>query len=158
MRARIVGLAIGSGCPKRTAAAFAIGVFLSFSPLLGLQIVIAMGLALALPLSRSALLVGLCANLPWFMVPWYTLTTAAGAFALGVPLSADLGGQFGRILELPIYQAAFWQRVAEFAGPFVWSFVLGSTLGALLVSVVAYVTVTRMLAPLYGRAQLATGD
>src|SRR5688572_9513272 len=56
-------LAESRDTPRRTAAAFALGVFLSFSPFLGLQIVTGLTLAIALRLSRVATLVGLCVNL-----------------------------------------------------------------------------------------------
>src|SRR5262245_2098876 len=45
--------------PRRTAAAFALGVFFSFSPFLGLQIALSMALAFLLGLNRLAVLVGL---------------------------------------------------------------------------------------------------
>lgn len=151
LRGRIVRMALASGCPKRTAAAFAFGVFLSFSPFFGLQIVIAFGIAFALRLSRAAMFVGLCANMPWFMLPWYTLTTALGAFILQVPVSPDTGARLARVMENPIYRAAFWHNLADVVGPFLWAFVVGSTLGAALAGVVAFVAVTRVLAPLHAQ-------
>ncbi len=50
--------------PSRTAAAFALGVFFSFSPFFGLQIVVSMAIAFAAGLNRLAVFVGLNANLP----------------------------------------------------------------------------------------------
>jgi hypothetical protein len=51
--------------PRRMAAAFALGVFFSFSPLIGLQIVLSLTLAFLLKLNRVAVFLGLNANLPW---------------------------------------------------------------------------------------------
>lgn len=142
---RITRLAATSGCPKRTAAAFAIGVFLSFSPFFGLQIALGMSVAFVLRLSKAATFIGLWANLPWFMIPWYTATTIAGAFLLRVPISSDLAGQLRGVMAFPVYRTVFWERLAEVAGPFLWAFLLGSTTGAIVVGVAAYFAVIRVL-------------
>ena len=134
-----------SDSPRRTAAAFALGVFLSFSPFVGLQILAGIGLSFLLRLNRMAIFVGLCTNLPWVMVPWYALTTALGAMLLRVPLAADVGPRLNALLELPVYRAAFWDSAAALLSPFLWSFVVGSTLGALIVGAVAYVTVAKVM-------------
>ena len=55
--------------PERTAAAFALGVFFSFSPFLGLQVAASFSLAFLFRLNRVAVFAGLNANLPWFVVP-----------------------------------------------------------------------------------------
>lgn len=145
--ARLGRLAAASGSPRRTAAGFALGVFLSFSPFFGFQIALGLGVALALRLSKAAVLIGLCTNLPWVIVPWYTLTTAAGAMMLRVPIPPEFGAQARQLLELPVYRAAFWQHAADLAGPFLWSFILGSTGGALVMGMAAYVAVSALLSP-----------
>jgi uncharacterized protein len=142
---RIGHLAASSENPQRIAAAFAFGVFLSFSPFLGLQLVLGLGIATLLRLSRVAVFVGLWANLPWFMLPWYTLTTLAGAFLLRIPISPELTTELGAVMEYPIYRAAFWERLAELAGPFLWAYLLGSTLGAIVVGVATYATLATAL-------------
>ena len=131
--------------PHRTAAAFACGVFLSFSPLLGLQIVIAVGIAVLLRLSRVALLAGLCMNLPWIMLPWYTLTTAAAAAVMGMPIGPEVGAALARLLDLSVFSSAFWTHAAAIVTPFFWSFLIGSTVGALAIGVLAYVAVVRIV-------------
>src|SRR4051794_32369433 len=70
--------------PQRTAAAYALGVFLGFSPVLGLHTVLGLILAFTLSLNRVAVLVGVYSNLPWILVPYYTLATWLGATLLGV--------------------------------------------------------------------------
>lgn len=140
---RLAGL---SEPPHRTAAAFALGVFLSFSPLLGLQIAAAVGLAVGLRLNRIAVLIGLCTNMPWLMVPYYLLTTAMGAAMLGVPFAGDAGGRIRELLAIPVYRAAFWDRAVDVLTPFLWAFVLGSTLGAVVLGAVAYVVTVRVIA------------
>ena len=69
--------------PQRTAAAYALGVFLGFSPLLGFHTVLGLILAFALNLNRVAVLLGVYSNLPWVLVPYYTVATWLGATLLG---------------------------------------------------------------------------
>jgi uncharacterized protein len=124
--------------PPRTAAAFALGVFLSFSPFLGFQIAAGLTAAFLLRLNRAAVIVGLCANLPWLVIPWYTITTVIGAFLLGTPLAPEVGDQLAALSALSIFQPDFWWRSAELVQPFFWAFLVGSTLGATLVALLAY--------------------
>ena len=131
--------------PHRTAAAFACGVFLSFSPLLGLQILIAASLAVLLRLSRVALLAGLCTNLPWIMVPWYTLTTVLAAAALGTPVGPEVRVALSKLLDISFFSTAFWTEAIEIVTPFLWSFLIGSTIGAVLIGIAAYLTVVRLV-------------
>src|SRR6478736_7187723 len=76
--------------PERTAAAFALGVFLGFSPLLGLHTVLGLVLAFALNLNRVAVLLGIYSNLPWILPAYYTIATAIGAAILRVPIKPRL--------------------------------------------------------------------
>src|ERR671912_2319181 len=72
--------------PQRTALAYALGVFLGFSPVLGLHTVLGLILAFALSLNRVAVLLGVYSNLPWILVPYYTLATWLGAIILRTEL------------------------------------------------------------------------
>ena len=66
--------------PERTAAAFALGCFIGFSPFLGLHTVIALTLAFVFDLNRVAALLGVYSNLPWII---------GGAFALAIVAALD---------------------------------------------------------------------
>jgi uncharacterized protein (DUF2062 family) len=122
--------------PHRTAAAFALGVFLGFSPFLGLHTVMGLALAFMLGLNRVAVVLGVYSNLPWVLPAYYTLATVAGAAILRVDVQP-------KALEeaMRSFSAASW---GEFAGlarhltPLLWAYVLGSTLGALLLAGIAY--------------------
>jgi|CXWL01.1.fsa_nt_gi uncharacterized protein (DUF2062 family) len=142
---RIRNLASSSENPRRVVAAFAFGVFVSFSPFIGLQLLLAMSIATLLRLSRVAVFVGLWANLSWFMLPWYTLTTLAGAYLLRIPISSELTAELAVVMEHPVYRASFWMRLAELAGPFLWAYLLGSTLGAAVVGVATYAALAAAL-------------
>ena len=133
----------------RTATAIALGVFLSFSPFLGLQILIGLGAAVAFRLSRVAVLVGLCANLPWIMVPWYVATTAIAATLIGSasPLAMDvsISMSLDSLLSVPFYDPAFWNSTGSVASTLFWPFLIGPTIGALVPAAAAYAFSYRML-------------
>jgi uncharacterized protein len=74
-----------SDSPQRTAAAFALGVFLGFSPLLGIHTILALGLAFALRLNRLAVLSGTFVLNPLTIVPIYGAGTTLGFLILGRP-------------------------------------------------------------------------
>ncbi len=135
-----------AGSPRRTAAALALGVFFSFSPFLGLQILLGLGAAFLFRLSRIVVLIGLCANLPWIMVPWYALTTAAAAAVLGSAAGIDIRARIDELLSVSIYNPAFWGRTGDLVAAFFWPFVIGPTIGATLVAVIAYAVAARLLA------------
>ena len=138
-------LALLDEAPRRTALALAIGVGLSFSPLLGLQILIALGITLAFRLSRIAVLVGLCANVPWVMLPWYGLTTAAAAALLGTTSTVDLNARLDLILSVPFYRTAFWGHAADLLEAFLWPFLIGPTVGAMALAAITYAVALRVL-------------
>ena len=124
--------------PERTAAAFALGVFFGFSPLLGLHTILGIVFAFVFNLNRVAVLIGVYANLPWFIAAWYGLTTMAGAWVLGTHYPAEFGAHFKALFELSLFQPLFWQRLAELMRPLLWPYVVGSTIGAALLALVAY--------------------
>ena len=70
--------------PRRTAAAYALGVFFGFSPLLGLHTILGVIAAFVFNLNRLAVVLGIYSNLPWILPAYYTVTTLAGAALLGV--------------------------------------------------------------------------
>ena len=122
--------------PQRTAAAFALGVFLGFSPFLGLHAVMGLALAFLLRLNRVAVILGVYSNLPWIILPYYTLSTLAGAALLGVDIQPQTLEQ-----ALSELAAASWRDlvgVGHILAPFMWAYLVGSTVGALVLAAVGY--------------------
>src|SRR5919202_4138618 len=76
--------------PRRTAAAYALGVFFGFSALLGLHTILGLLFAFALNLNRVAVLLGIYSNLPWILPAYYTLATVVGAAILRVQIPPGL--------------------------------------------------------------------
>jgi hypothetical protein len=122
--------------PRRTAAAYALGVLFGFSPLLGLHTVLALALAFALNLNRVAILLGVYSNLPWILVPYYTLATWFGAAVLRIHIPPGTLEALVRSLESRSW--ADFRSAAVTLKPLVAAFTLGSTVGAVTLSVFAY--------------------
>ncbi|HEY8534902.1 MAG TPA: DUF2062 domain-containing protein [Vicinamibacterales bacterium] len=124
--------------PPRLALALAWGVTAGFSPFFGVQYAVAFLVAFVLRLNKLLVLAGLCLNLPWIMVPWYAGTTAIAGALLGVPLPDDLRGAFGTLFSEPILSLDFWRHLFRMVRPWVLPFLLGPTVGAVLLGAATY--------------------
>jgi hypothetical protein len=122
--------------PARTAFAYGLGVFFGFSPVLGLHTILAVLFAFALNLNRVAVLLGVYSNLPWILVPYYSLATWLGATILG--LEVPPGVVEALVSSLENRSWTDFRTAAVNLTPFLWAFTLGSTLGATLLSLIAY--------------------
>jgi uncharacterized protein (DUF2062 family) len=71
--------------PERIAKAFALGVFLAFSPLIGLHAFLGLTLPFFFGLNRFALLLGVFINNPWTLIPIYAAGTYLGGLLVGFP-------------------------------------------------------------------------
>lgn len=122
--------------PQRTAVAYALGVFFGFSPLLGFHTMLGLLFAFALNLNRVAVLVGVYSNMPWMLPAYYTLATVLGARILGVKVRPRL------LRELSEAVATFsWtdtRALLHALTPLAWAYLLGSTIGAIILAGVAY--------------------
>ena len=124
--------------PERTAAAFALGVFFGFSPFLGLHTLLGVLFAFLLNLNRVSVLLGVYSNLPWFLGPYYVVATMVGAQITGDGLPPGLRMQLQNLFELSLVHAEFWHRLGVVLKPLGWSYAVGSTIGAVLLSAASY--------------------
>jgi hypothetical protein len=85
LRARFIALLHLDDPPWRVALALAVGVFISFTPFLGFQTLLALLVATVARLNAAVVVTGTWLNLPWFMPFVY-----AGALKLGAWLLRDL--------------------------------------------------------------------
>jgi uncharacterized protein (DUF2062 family) len=122
--------------PKRTAVAFGLGVFLGFSPFLGLHAILGLVLAFLFRLNRVAVLIGVYSNLPWILPPYYTLTTLGGAWMLGIDIEPAALKDAIRAFETVSWGDL--RTLAHALAPLAWAYTAGSTIGALLLAAVAY--------------------
>lgn len=123
---------------KRTAAAFALGVFVGFSPFLGLHTIIGLLLAFLLNLNRVAVLVGVYSNLPWIIGEYYAFTTMLGAAMTGTGLPQGFRERLGDLFSLSLRHREFWYQLAALLRPLLWPYVVGSLVGAAACAAVAY--------------------
>lgn len=122
--------------PRRTAAAYALGVFFGFSPFLGLHTILGVALAFMLNLNRVAVVLGIYSNLPWILPPYYTLATIIGAAILGVEVPPRLLQDLSRAVSQVSLDG--FRGVARTLAPLLWAYTLGSTLGAAALAGLAY--------------------
>ena len=99
--------------PQRTAAAYALGVFFGFSPLLGLHTILGLVFAFALNLNRVAVLLGIYSNLPWILPAYYTLATVAGAAILRVQVQPRLLKELTSALADALLQEELAERARD---------------------------------------------
>ena len=85
LRERFLALLHLDDPPWRVALALAVGVFISFTPFLGFQTLLALLVAAVFRLNAAVLVTGTWLNLPWFMPFVY-----AGALKVGALLLPDL--------------------------------------------------------------------
>jgi uncharacterized protein (DUF2062 family) len=71
--------------PQRIALALAVGVFISCTPLLGLQTLVAIVVATVFRLNRAATVTGVWVNLPWFTPVVYGAALTVGGWILPDP-------------------------------------------------------------------------
>ena len=122
--------------PQRTALAFAIGVFIGFSPAYGLHTVMVVFCAWALGLNFLALMAGAFLNNPWTLVPILGATYWVGAFLLGRPDSPSFDWQ-------DVCFSAIYTQVMPYAVPFFLGGFVLSLLGAALAYPLTYYIVAK---------------
>jgi uncharacterized protein (DUF2062 family) len=114
--------------PERIALAFALGVFLAFSPLLGLHAFLGLIFAFFFGLNRIALLLGVFVNNPWTLVPIYAAGTYLGGLLVGFPSRPPLP----RFDWQAVWSDGFWvQLVGQ------WHLLKPLLLGSSILSVLA---------------------
>ena len=123
--------------PERTAMAFAVGVFVGFSPLLGLHTALGILLAFALNLNRVAVILGVYMNLPWFIAPFYAAGTALGALITGARVPVDFMPHLDRIWQTPGWVARF-DALGQLLRPLLPAYLIGSTILAVILGIGAY--------------------
>src|SRR4029453_17201444 len=124
--------------PERTALAFSIGVFIAFSPFLGLHTIAATLVAFLFRFNKIAIYAGTFLNNPFLtLVPIIIVSYALGAFLLGQPLRIPPEGieliKRPRLLPGSYYRELFghsWYLIRPFA--------LGSTILSIVCPLIAY--------------------
>ena len=131
--------------PVRVAAAFALGVFIAFFPILGIHTCMALLIALAFRLNKVAILLGAWTNNPWTITPMYTAGTLVGCLLLGES-PASLGA-----VDWSLGGRAFYASLAAGFRPLLLPFVVGNLVLGTLAGAIAFA----LLRPLLARRKAA---
>jgi uncharacterized protein (DUF2062 family) len=126
--------------PHRTALAFAVGIFIAFSPTYGLHTVMVAFCTWAFGLNFIALFAGAFINNPWTLVPILGATFWTGALIVG---DTDLPTFNWEDLSF----AGIYHQVMPYALPFFVGGTVLSILGALLAYPLAYYLITKYRRP-----------
>lgn len=124
--------------PERTALAFSIGVFIAFSPFLGLHTIMATALAFLFRFNKVAIYTGTFVNNPFLtLVPIILASYAIGAFVMGRPLALPESGL--RLLKEPhLLTGSYWREIWAHAWDVVLPFSIGGTVLSVVCSLAAY--------------------
>jgi uncharacterized protein len=131
--------------PERTALAFTIGVFIAFSPFLGLHTVLATLIAFLFRFNKLAIYTGTFINNPFLtLVPIIIASYAVGAFVLGRPLQIPDEGL--ELLKNPhIFSGHYYRRLFFESWNIVWPFSVGGMVLSVVCSLLAYPLTLRAL-------------
>ena len=130
--------------PERTALAFSIGVFITFSPLLGLHTIIATLIAFVFRLNKIAIYTGTYINNPFTLVPIIIVSYGIGAVLMGRPPRIPAEGM--ELLKHPHpLTASYYRELFTSSWYLVEPFALGGTLLSVVCSVASYPLTLRWL-------------
>jgi uncharacterized protein len=124
--------------PERTALAFSIGVFIAFSPFLGLHTIAATIIAFLFRFNKVAIYAGTFINNPFLtLVPIIIAAYALGAFVLGRPLRIPQPGI--DLLKAPHpFSSDYYRQLFFHSWSVVWPFAAGAMLLSVICSLLAY--------------------
>ena len=131
--------------PERTALAFAIGVFIAFSPFLGLHTILATLIAFVFRFNKVAIYTGTFINNPLItLIPIIVASYAIGAFVLGRPLRIPAAG-----LELLTHPhpltGDYYHKLFRESWDVVWPFTIGGLTLSVVCSLIAYPVTSSLL-------------
>jgi uncharacterized protein len=114
--------------PHRLALAFAIGVFIAFSPTLGLHILSCLIVAWAFRLSKLVLITATFINNPWTIVPMYGFCIWFGSKIMG------------RDIAMPqiAWNELTFSTAYVVIKPYFWPFVIGTLVVGVIAAVIGY--------------------
>ena len=131
--------------PERTALAFSIGIFIAFSPFLGLHTIMATAVAFIFRFNKIAIYTGTFINNPFLtLVPIIIASYAVGAFILGRPLRIPDAGI--ELLRHPhLLTADYYRQIFRESWGIVWPFAIGGTVLSVVCSLIAYPVTSSLL-------------
>jgi hypothetical protein len=117
--------------PHRIALAFAAGVFIGMSPLLGFHTLLGFASAWIFRLNPFALLAGVYITNPWTIVPIYTFSTYVGAQCLGIE----------QIIPKIDWSNISFINLVNDLEPLLMPFIVGTLLIGTISSIISYIII-----------------
>ena len=131
--------------PERTALAFSVGVFIAFSPFLGLHTLMATVAAFAFRFNKIAIYTGTFINNPFLtLVPIIVASYAVGALVMGRPLALPEGA-LELLREPRLLTASYWRQLLDRLWDVVLPFSVGATVLSVVCSLAAYPVTLKLL-------------
>lgn len=131
--------------PERTALAFSVGVFIAFSPFVGLHTILATLVALLFRFNKIAIYAGTFVNNPFLtFVPIVAASYAVGALLMGRPVR--LHGVGWQLLGEPhLLTAAYWRQLGTHLRDVVVPFSVGGLALSVVCSLTAYPVTLKLM-------------
>jgi uncharacterized protein (DUF2062 family) len=131
--------------PERTALAFSVGIFIAFSPFLGLHTIMATLVAFLFRFNKIAIYTGTFVNNPFLtLVPIIAASYAVGALLMGRPLSLPEEGW--KLLQEPhLLNGDYWRQLFTHLWDIVVPFSIGGMALSVVCSLAAYPVTLKLL-------------
>ncbi|MGB7925044.1 MAG: DUF2062 domain-containing protein [Pyrinomonadaceae bacterium] len=131
--------------PERTALAFSIGVFIAFSPFLGLHTIMATVLAFLFRFNKIAIYSGTFINNPFLtFIPIILASYAVGAFFMGKPLGLPAEG-LALLKDPHLLTGDYWRQLFLHSRDVLLPFAVGGMALSVVCSLAAYPLTLRWL-------------
>jgi len=131
--------------PERTALAFTVGVFIAFSPFLGLHTIMATLAAFIFRFNKVAIFTGTFINNPFLtLVPIIIASYAIGAFLLGRPIRISPEG-IDLLKDPHLLTADYYRQLGREGWHIVWPFTLGGMVLSVVCPLIAYPVTSSLL-------------
>jgi uncharacterized protein (DUF2062 family) len=131
--------------PERTALAFSVGIFIAFSPFLGLHTIIATALAFLFRFNKVAIYTGTFINNPFLtLVPIIIASYTIGAIVMGRPLALPEEG-LALLREPHLLTSSYWRELSRHVWDILLPFSIGGMVLSVVCSLVAYPVTLRLL-------------
>ena len=88
--------------------------------------------------TAAAFALGVYANLPWVIAPYYAFATMAGSVVTRTRVPAGFRSQLAALFDLSVFDGEFWHRLITILKPLLWPYTIGSIIGALILAALAY--------------------
>ena len=131
--------------PERTALAFSVGIFIAFSPFLGLHTIMATAVAFIFRFNKIAIYTGTFVNNPFLtLVPIIIASYAVGAALTGRPFHLPDEG-LALLREPYLLTGSYWRELGAHLRDVVVPFTVGGLVLSVVCSLAAYPVTLRLL-------------